>query len=351
MNTFGNKLRLTTFGESHGPAMGGVIDGFPAGFKINFDSINSLLSERKPGSSPFTSHRKEPDVPEFLSGISKDGITLGSPIAFIIRNSDARSADYENIRQSFRPNHADFTYYKKYGLLPQAGGGRSSARETVNWVVGGAICIQFLETKGINIDATITGIGHEMDNDYFHNLITQPSIRELPKLDEKSFRAFGDILDNVMKRGDSVGGRITGLISGLKAGIGDPVFNKLHSRLASAMMSINAAKAFEFGAGFEASQSFGSETADCPDLSTYPDYKFTTNFSGGIQGGISNGMPVFFSVYFKPTPSIRIALPSFDIYGNPCEISTKGRHDPCVALRALPVVKAMTALVVTDFLL
>lgn len=317
MNTFGKNIRLTTFGESHGPAMGGILDGMPSRIPIDFERIQSEVDRRAPGRNPLTSQRKEPDKVEVLSGISAEGLTLGSPIGFIIRNRDHRPEDYSSYEGKFRPNHADYTYYTKYGIHDFKGGGRASARETASWVVAGAICRQWLESFNIKVSA---------------RLIETNSIA------------------NASQCGDSTGAIIEGCIEGLKPGIGEPVFDKLSARLASAMMTINAAKAFEYGDGFEAAMKKGSESLDIPYVdSETGKIGFKSNHSGGIQGGISNGMPINFKVYFKPTPTLMQPVESIDIQRNKVIINPKGRHDPCVALRAVPVVEAMAILTIADF--
>lgn len=318
MNTFGNYIRLTTFGESHGPAMGGILDGMPSRVQIDLRRVQEELDRRAPGRQPLTSARKEPDKVELLSGISREGLTLGTPIGFIIRNQDARSEDYDGYTGKFRPNHADFTYYRKYGIHDFRGGGRASARETVNWVVAGAICRQWLETFDIRVKA---------------ELIETNNIAE------------------VAASGDSTGAIVSCVIEGLPVGIGEPVFDKLSSRLAAAMLTINAVKAFEYGDGFQASKMRGIEVLDTPyiDIAT-GDVTFKANHSGGIQGGISNGMPVNFKVYFKPTPTIMKPLETIDTEGNQTVIDPKGRHDPCVAVRGVPVAEAMALLTVADLM-
>lgn len=351
MNTFGKNLRLTTFGESHGPAIGGVIDGFPSGFKINFDKLHEEISKRSPGSSNLVTQRKETDTPEFLSGISEDGITLGTSIGFIIRNSDNRGKDYSEVKDKYRPNHADYTYDAKYGLRDYRGGGRASARETANWVVAGALALQWLETKGIEIQSELSGVGKisfaENIVDYLCHETSPDTRIQIPesvrmKIEEEILQAKNE--------GDSVGGTVTCLIKGLGAGTGEPIFDKLHARMAYAMMSINAAKGFEYGYGMASGTNRGS---DILDIFYIEDGKVVTktNYSGGIQGGISNGMPVYFNVVFKPTPTIMQELPTVTKEGESTLLKMKGRHDPCVAVRAVPVVKAMAALVVADFLL
>lgn len=315
MNTFGNLIRLTTFGESHGPAMGGILDGMPSGVKIDLDKVQAELDRRAPGRRPDTSQRREPDKVEFLSGFTADGITLGTPIGFIIRNCDARSWDYKEYIARFRPNHADFTYFKKYGVHDFRGGGRASARETVSWVVAGALCRQLLELKEVEINAGF--------------IETNP-------------------VSPTAAAGDSTGGIVECVITGLPIGVGEPVADKLHARLAGAMMSINAAKAFEYGDGFASASSFGSEQID--RFVSLDSPVCSSNHSGGIQGGISNGMPVNFRVYFKPTPTIMRPVETIDADGNDVVIPPKGRHDPCVAIRAVPVVEAMAAVTVADLM-
>ncbi len=352
MNTFGKNLTLTTFGESHGPAMGGVIDGFPAGFKIDFDSLLKEIAKRRPGQSALVTARNESDMPEFLSGISPEGVTLGSPIGFIVRNSDHHSSDYDEMARVYRPNHADYTYIERYGIRDHRGGGRSSARETVNWVVAGALAAQWLESKGIVIEAVLSQVGSVTAGDIFDSLMTNPEKPICLEVNPDLKLAMEEEVVLARKAGDSIGGRVSCLISGMPAGIGNPVAGKLHAALASAMMSINAAKGFEYGLGFRAASSRGSETADrfMPASDHEGKIMTATDYSGGIQGGISNGMPIFFSVAFKPTPTLMMPVETVDTKGNPTVLKPAGRHDPCVAVRAVPVVKAMAALVIADFL-
>ena len=351
MNTFGLKLRLTTFGESHGPAIGGVIDGFPSKFKIDFEKLQEEIDKRKPGNSLLVTQRKESDRPEFLSGISSEGLTLGTPIGFIIRNSDHHSSDYSELAEKYRPNHADFTYDIKYGIRDYRGGGRASARETANWVVAGALAQQWLKSNNINISTALTGVGKfSYTEEIIKNLIENPSeIKEIVVSKHAKEKMDDEIL-KAKNSGDSIGGLVTCLITGVKPGIGDPVFEKLHSRLAMSMMSINAAKGFEYGIGMDAVKKRGSEMLDIFDVQ---DNNITTrtNFSGGIQGGISNGMPIYFNVAFKPTPTIMQEFETITSDGKKTTLKMKGRHDPCVAVRAVPVVKAMAALAVMDALL
>ncbi len=322
-NTFGTLLRLTTFGESHGPAMGGILDGMPPLVHIDMDELRRHLDRRRPGSRPDVSQRREGDEPEFLSGITPDGVTLGTPIGFIVRNHDARSSDYEGYTGRFRPNHADYTYYKKYGVHDFRGGGRASARETLSWTVAGSLVRQWLsQSFGIEIESVFV-----MTND-----VTETA-----------------------RQGDSTGGIVKCRVTGMPVGVGEPVFDKLHSRMAAAMMGINAAKGFEYGDGFRSSSMKGSECVDIfnPQSETEAGAKrpvCATNHSGGIQGGISNGMPLEFAVHFKPTPTIMRPLQTIDTDGNLVTLEPAGRHDPCVAIRAVPVVESMAALVIGDLL-
>ena len=353
MNTFGNHLTLTTFGESHGPAMGGVIDGFPAGFKIDFDKLYEEVAKRRPGQSALVTARNEKDQPEFLSGISPEGVTLGTPIGFIVRNADHHSKDYDEMAKVYRPNHADYTYIEKYGIRDHRGGGRSSARETVNWVVAGALAAQWLESKGIKVEAVLSQVGSVTAGNLFDSLITNPENPFELRVNPDIQLAMEEVVRETKKAGDSVGGRVSCLITGVPAGVGSPVADKLHARLAAAMMSINAAKGFEYGLGFNAPSSKGSETADrfIPSEHEGEPLKTATNYSGGIQGGISNGMPIYFSVAFKPTPTLMMPIPTVDTDGHATVLKPAGRHDPCVAVRAVPVVKAMAALVIADAML
>ena len=325
MNTFGTIFRLTSFGESHGPAIGGVVDGMPAGVAIDFDAVQAELDRRRPGQSAITTARSEADSVEFLSGIF-NGITTGTPIGFIIRNTDQRSRDYSDVEHTFRPGHADYTYTAKYGLRDYRGGGRSSARETAVRVVAGALARQALAIHGIEVSATIEAVGTA---DAAH---AQEAILEAKR--------------NL----DSLGGIVAGCITGVPAGLGEPVFGKLSAQLASAMMSINAAKGFEYGLGFEHARLRGSDTIDAFTTSDGT-VRAPRNYSGGIQGGISNGEPITFRVAFKPVASIAQPLPTVDDQGNPVILNLRGRHDPCVVPRAVPVVEAMACIVMLDALL
>lgn len=353
MNTFGKHLTLTTFGESHGPAMGGVIDGFPAGFKVDFDLLYEEVAKRRPGQSALVTARNEKDRPEFLSGISPEGVTLGTPIGFIVRNADHHSSDYDEMAKVYRPNHADYTYIQRYGIRDHRGGGRSSARETVNWVVAGALAQQWLASKGITVQTALTQVGPVTAGNIFDSLMTNPELPFELKVNTDLQLAMQEMVMEAKKAGDSVGGRVSCLITGIPAGVGSPVAEKLHASLAAAMMSINAAKGFEYGLGFAAASAKGSETADTflPADHEGAPLKTATNYSGGIQGGISNGMPIFFSVAFKPTPTLMKPLPTVTTDGKATVLNPAGRHDPCVAVRAVHVVKAMAALVIADALL
>lgn len=350
MNTFGNKLRLTTFGESHGKAIGGVIDGFPAGFKINFDALREEVAKRRPGSSNLVTQRNESDEPEFLSGINEEGVTLGTSIGFIIRNNDNRGKDYSEVENKYRPNHADFTYDARYNIRDHRGGGRASARETANWVIAGALAQQWLQSLGISVEAVLSSVGKISFTNQIIEALAQNSdpcmgLRIPQEVQEK----IQEQIIEAKNDGDSIGGVVTCVINGVKAGIGNPVAQKLQSCLAQAMMSINAAKGFEYGIGFQAAHKRGSETLDIFKIEKNI-VQTETNYSGGIQGGITNGMPIYFNVAFKPTPTLMMDLPTITKDKEITTLKMKGRHDPCVAVRAVPVVKAMASLVIADFL-
>ncbi len=348
MNTLGTILRLSTFGESHGPAMGGILDGMPAGIKIDRNEIQKMIDRRRTGVNPLTSQRKETDIPEILSGISPDGVTLGTPIGFIFRNSDARSKDYGDLADHFRPNHADYTYQLKYGIRDHRGGGRASARETVNWVMGGALAAQWLKGYGITVEARLTQVGESGYPEVFRSMISEPEVSEFP-FDDRIERAMMREVEDARSRQDSVGGRVSCVIKGLPAGIGEPMFGKLQARLAEAMLSLNAVKGFEYGAGNGSVGLHGSEILDLfnPEFAPMP---FHTNHAGGALGGISTGLPVFFNVWFKPTPTISRPLPMADIDGKIKEVQVNGRHDPCVAMRAPVIVEALSWLVAGDLI-
>ena len=344
-NSFGNIFKLSTFGESHGKALGGVIDGCPAGVELDFDTINKELNRRRPGQSEIVTQRKEDDSVEFLSGIF-EGKTTGTPIGFIILNKDQKSKDYSHIQNSYRPSHADLKKKKKYGFRDYRGGGRSSARETVVRVVAGSIAKMLL--KDVKINAFVSSVG-EITYDYQNSKVNfdkiEDSIVRCP--DEKTSEEMISLIKSIKKNGDTVGGVISCIISGVPVGLGEPVFNKLHAELGRAMLSINAVKGFEFGSGFKGSSMKGSEHND----SFNADGTTKTNRSGGIQGGISNGMEIYFNVAFKPVSTIMRDQDSIDSDGNEVKVKGKGRHDPCVVPRAVPIVEAMSALVLADYLL
>lgn len=347
-SSYGKLFRLTTFGESHGTAIGGVIDGFPAGFEIDFDFVQAELDRRKPGQSKIVTQRKESDKVQFLSGIF-EGRSTGAPIGFLIPNEDAKSKDYEHLKETFRPSHADFTYEKKYGFRDYRGGGRSSARETASRVLAGALAKLFLRNQGISIQAFVSQVGSiamteaELQNADL-NLVESNSVR-CP--DPAKAAEMEQLILEVRKKGDTVGGCVTCFVNGVPVGLGEPVFDKLHAELGKAMLSINAAKGFEIGSGFSGAAMYGSQHNDIFN----PDGSTQTNFSGGVQGGISNGMPVVFKTAFKPVATIIAAQQSIDKAGNEVALEGKGRHDPCVVPRAVPIVEAMAAIVLVDFLM
>ncbi len=349
-NTFGHLFRLTTFGESHGEAIGGVIDGMPAGIDIDMDFIQQELNRRRPGQSVLTTSRQEADKVELLSGVF-EGKSTGTPIGFLVRNTNQHSNDYDNLRDVFRPSHADFTYYIKYGIRDHRGGGRSSARETIARVVGGAIAKLALRQIGVSITAYTQQVGCIcLGKDYTaydFNEIEQNPVR-CP--DPETAAEMEALIKEVKNAGDTIGGAICCVVKGCPVGLGEPVFGKLHSALASAMMSINAAKGFEYGEGFNGLAMRGSEQNDIfynndGTIST------RTNHSGGIQGGISNGQDIYFRVAFKPVATLLSEQQTVDINGNEAIVKAKGRHDPCVLPRAVPIVEAMTAMTILDYYL
>ena len=315
---------LTSFGESHGPAMGGVLDGMPAGVTVDMDLLQQFVDRRRPGQTIGTSTRNEQDVVEVLSGILH-GKTLGTPIGFIVRNTDARSEDYDQITKCYRPNHADFTWQEKYGIYDSRGGGRSSARETVARVVAGGIALQALSTLGITVETHVSQVGKESDE----NVVA---------------KAIADAQSD----GDTLGGVISCTVKGVPAGLGEPVFGKLHAQLAAAMMSIPSVHGFEYGGGFNMATRRGSEVMDRFIKREDGSIGTLTNHSGGIQGGISNGEDITMRIAFKPVPTLMRDVPSVDHDGNPVILNPRGRHDVCVLHRALPVVEAMAALVILD---
>jgi chorismate synthase len=349
-NTIGQLFRITTFGESHGPAIGVVLDGCPAGLKIDLQLIADELSRRKPGQSRITTQRKESDTPEILSGLFQ-GYTTGSPLAIMIRNADQRSKDYNHLADKFRPSHADYTYQVKYGIRDYRGGGRSSARETAARVAAGAVAKQYLKEKGISVQAFVSQVGPVRLEKSYRDLdlgMTEENIVRCP--DAEIAGKMIAYIDQVRKNRDTVGGIITGLARGVPPGLGEPVFDKLHADLGKAMLGINAVKGFDYGSGFESINMLGSEHNDV----FYQDgdtIRTRTNHSGGIQGGISNGQDIYFRVAFKPVATVMKDQESIDVHGETTIIEGKGRHDPCVVPRAVPIVEAMTAIVLMDHML
>lgn len=344
-NTFGKIFRLTTFGESHGKAIGGVIDGCPAGLKLDVEAIQNELNRRKPGQSEIVTQRKEPDEVNFLSGIF-EGVTTGTPIGFTIENADQKSKDYSHIKDAYRPSHADFTYDKKYGIRDYRGGGRSSARETACRVVAGAVAKQLL--KDIKINAFTSSVGDIFIDKPYQDLDfskTEANLVRCP--DEAIADKMIAKIKEIKKQGDTIGGTVTCVLQNVPVGLGEPVFDKLHAELGKAMLSINAVKGFEYGSGFCGVTMKGSEHNDLFNA----DGTTQTNLSGGIQGGISNGMDIYFRVAFKPVATIMQKQQTLDKYGNIVEIQGRGRHDPCVVPRAVPIVEAMAALVIADYYL
>ena len=344
-NSFGTIFKLSTYGESHGKAIGGIIEGCPPGLKIDLDFVQSQLDKRKPGQSKITTQRKESDQVEFLSGIF-EGISTGTPIAFQIVNEDAKSKDYSHLKDNYRPSHADYVYDQKYGHRDYRGGGRSSARETACRVVAGAIAIQLL--NDLKINAYVSQVGElRLEKDYsqldFQKI--ENTIVRCP--DTEMAERFIAKIDSIRKEGDTIGGMISCVIENVPVGLGEPVFDKLHAELAKAMMSINAVKGFEYGSGFKACTMQGSEHNDI--IRSGGDTE--CNFSGGIQGGISNGQDIYFNVAFKPVATLMKDQKSIDKEGNEIIVKGKGRHDPCVVPRAVPIVEAMAALVLVDFFL
>ncbi|HLV24543.1 MAG TPA: chorismate synthase [Moheibacter sp.] len=343
MNTFGRIYRLTTFGESHGEAIGGIIDGCPAGIELDFEQIQYELDRRKPGQSKIVTQRKESDKVQFLSGIF-EGKTTGTPIGFVIPNENQKSKDYAHIEEAFRPSHADFTYQKKYGIRDYRGGGRSSARETANWVVAGAIAKQLL--KDIEINAFVSSVGNLFLEKPYQALDfskTESNMVRCP--DEEVAAQMIEKIEKIRKAGDTIGGTITCVLKNVPIGLGEPVFDKLHARLGQAMLSINAVKGFEYGSGFCGAKMKGSEHNDLFNS----DGTTISNLSGGIQGGISNGMDIYFRVAFKPVATIMQEQETINSKGEIVKMQGKGRHDPCVVPRAVPIVEALAAMVLADF--
>jgi len=344
-NSFGKLFKLTSFGESHGQAIGGIIDGCPAGIQLDLEKIQTELNRRKPGQSAIVTQRKEPDTVEFYSGIF-EGQTTGVPIGFVIKNANQKSKDYSHIKDTYRPSHADYTYDEKYGVRDYRGGGRSSARETACRVVAGALAKQFL--RGIQFNAFTASVGkielNKAMKELDFNLIETNAVR-CP--DTASAEKMENYIKQIRKEGDTVGGTVQCVIRNMPKGLGEPVFDKLHAELGKAMLSINAVKGFEYGSGFEGTKMKGSDHNDLFN----EDGTTKTNLSGGIQGGISNGMDIYFKVAFKPVATIMQKQETINKQGESVEMQGKGRHDPCVVPRAVPIVEAMAALVIADFLL
>ncbi|ESU18754.1 chorismate synthase [Flavobacterium cauense R2A-7] len=344
-NTFGRLFKVMTFGESHGEALGGIIDGCPPGIDLDFDAIRNEMQRRKPGQSAIVTQRKEEDEVQFLSGIF-EGKTTGTPIGFVIPNTNQKSDDYSDIKDTYRPSHADYVYEKKYGIRDYRGGGRSSARETASRVVAGAIAKQVI--PDIKINAFVSSVGEIFIDKPYQDLdfsLTESNPVRCP--DAASAAKMEEYIRQIRKEGDTVGGTITCVIQNVPIGLGEPVFDKLHAELGKAMLSINAVKGFEYGSGFCGAKMKGSDHNDLYN----PDGTTKSNLSGGIQGGISNGMDIYFRVAFKPVATLIQKQEVLDNLGNIVELQGKGRHDPCVVPRAVPIVEAMAALVIADFYL
>lgn len=344
-NSFGTLFKITTFGESHGVALGGIIEGCPPNIPLDFEAIQLEMQRRKPGQSSIVTQRKEEDEVQFLSGIF-EGKTTGTPIGFIIPNTNQKPDDYSHIKDNYRPSHADYVYEKKYGIRDYRGGGRSSARETASRVVAGALAKQFL--KDIKITAFVSSVGTISLTKSYYDLdlsVTESNAVRCPDLETAT--AMERYIKEIKKQGDTVGGTVTCVIQNVPVGLGEPVFDKLHAELGKAMLSINAVKGFEYGSGFSGSKMKGSEHNDLYNK----DGTTKTNLSGGIQGGISNGMDIYFRVAFKPVATLIQKQETLNNKGEISEMTGKGRHDPCVVPRAVPIVEAMAAIVLADFYL
>ena len=346
-NTFGNLFTVTTFGESHGEAVGGVVDGMPAGIDIDVAFIQQELNRRRPGQSPITTSRQEPDQVELLSGVF-EGKSTGCPIGFIVRNQNQHSQDYENLRTVFRPSHADFTYQQKYGVRDHRGGGRSSARITISRVVAGALAKLALRPLGISVQAYTSQVGNiALEHDYRHydlSLTEQNAVRCPDPVKAAEMEA---LIAQVKAEGDTIGGIVTCVVKGCPVGLGEPEFGKLHAALGAAMLGINAVKGFDYGSGFAGVAERGSEQNDV----FLPGFTTATNHSGGIQGGIANGQDIYFRVAFKPVATLLREQTTVDMEGNATTLTARGRHDPCVLPRAVPVVESMAAITVFDYFL
>ncbi len=346
-NTFGHIFTLSTFGESHGEAIGGVIDGMPAGIEIDVDFVQNELARRRPGQSKITTSRKEPDTVEFLSGIF-EGKSTGCPIGFIVRNNNQHSKDYDNMLNLFRPSHADYTYYNKYGVRDHRGGGRSSARITVARCVGGALAKLALNQLGISIQAYVSQVGNiALEKDYRLYDLSQTENNPVRCPDAEKAKEMEDLIFKTKGQGNTIGGIITCVVKGCPVGLGQPEFGKLHAQLGGAMLGINAVKGFEYGDGFDIVTHYGSEINDV-FINDNGKIKTKTNHSGGIQAGISNGEDIYFRVAFKPVATLLMEQETVDINGNPVKYTARGRHDSCVVPRAVPIVEAMTAMVLLD---
>lgn len=354
INTFGNIYRLTSFGESHGEAIGGVVDGMPAGVGVDLAAVQHELDRRRPGQSAITTARAEADRVELLSGLM-DGVATGTPIGFVVRNADHHSGDYDNMRHVFRPSHADYAYAVKYGLRDHRGGGRSSARETIARVVGGALARQALAAicPGIGITAYTSAVGNiDMSGDGLWYDASQVDANDVRCPDPVAAEAMRRLIMEVKAEGDTVGGIVTAIVRGAPAGLGEPVFGKLHAMLGAAMLSINAAKGFEYGMGFDGCRRRGSEMMDrMASRGEGMAPCFLSNHSGGIQGGISNGEEIVMRVAFKPVATLLREVPTVDERGCAATLHARGRHDPCVLPRAVPIVEAMAAMTLLDALL
>ena len=349
-NTYGNIFTLTTFGESHGEAIGGVVDGMPAGIDIDMDFIQAELNRRRPGQSAITTSRNEPDKVEFLSGVF-EGKTTGCPIGFMVKNTNQHSNDYDNMRNLFRPSHADYTYTNKYGERDHRGGGRSSARITISRCVAGALAKLALQQLGISICAYTSQVGGIMlERDYRKYDLTKTETNAVRCPDTEKAAEMEQLISEVKAKGDTIGGIITCVIKGCPAGLGEPEFGKLHAALGSAMLSINAVKGFEYGEGFDGVNALGSEQNDVFTTET-GGISTRTNHSGGIQGGISNGEDIYFRVAFKPVATLLMQQDTIDKNGNATTLTARGRHDPCVLPRAVPIVEAMAAMTILDYYL
>ena len=346
-NTFGNIFTLTTFGESHGEAVGGIVDGMPAGIEVDMDFIQHQLDRRRPGQSQITTQRKEPDHVELLSGVYQ-GKTTGTPIGFMVRNTNQRSSDYNNMVDLFRPSHADYTYYNKYGLRDPRGGGRSSARITISRCVGGALAMLALQQLGITIQAYTTQVGDiKLEGDYTHYDLSQIDSNIVRCPDLEKAKQMEALIREVKADGDTIGGVIACVIKGCPVGLGEPEFDKLHAQLGAAMLGINAVKGFEYGLGFDGVSQRGSQQNDV-FVSHHGQITTRTNNSGGIQGGISNGQDIYFRVAFKPVATLLRSQNTVDANGCATVLQAKGRHDPCVLPRAVPIVESMAAMVLLD---